>query len=634
MSSRHQDNHRQLSADEVDILKSQGCSAEDWNNIFVRPDTDIRRIRQVHFIGRVRIGNMNGLVSVSGLGDVRPQIMHCTIADTQIGDDNYISDVSLLSGYVLGDKVVLVSCGRIIAADDMRTRYNYGIGVRVAVVNEAGGREVAMSTHLSSNIAYIVAMHAYRPHLRQEYERLVDAEAAEATATPATMGRRVSVYNTATIDHVRIGAYTTIEGATLLRNGTILSVKHQSTYIGSSVSATDFIAAEGAKIDGGAQISRSFIGQCSHIGGGFFAEDLLAFACCQLLCGEAISVFAGPYTVSHHKTTLLIAGAYSFFNGGSATNASNHHYRLGPSHQVIFERGVKTGSGSYLLEPAHIGAFSLVVGHHKTNPDTTLYPFSVIAERDGESHLLIAQNLRTVGIFRDSRKWQKRDLRTLSKRDCITFDVLNPITVGQMIKAVRHIEEDLETQKAEIIVDAGIRIRRALLPRAVKAYTSAIDFYLGKAYLNDKGMSDGIQCDWIDCGGLIAPRPEVEAIEQKLSGGKYSSVEEIGRDFQEIHIHSWETARLWAVGAARSRYAYTNSTDDMPDATQRVAEASRDLKESLLADASREWNARLRTGYGIDGSEEDARIDYQMIHGKMEDNVDIIDLQKHYDEQK
>ena len=34
--------------------------------------------------------------------------------------------------------------------------------------------------------------------------------------------------------------------------------------------------------------------------------------------------FAGPYTVSHHKSSLPIAGMFSFFNAGGGANQSNH----------------------------------------------------------------------------------------------------------------------------------------------------------------------------------------------------------------------------------------------------------------------------------------------------------------------
>ena len=42
----------------------------------------------------------------------------------------------------------------------------------------------------------------------------------------------------------------------------------------------------------------------------------------------------GPYTVSHHKSSLLIAGMFSFFNAGSGSNQSNHLFKSGAVHQA------------------------------------------------------------------------------------------------------------------------------------------------------------------------------------------------------------------------------------------------------------------------------------------------------------
>lgn len=82
-----------------------------------------------------------------------------------------------------------------------------------------------------------------------------------------------------------------------------------------------------------------------------------------------------------HKSSLLIAGMFSFLNAGSGSNQSNHLYKLGPIHQGIVERGSKTTSDSYILWPAKIGAFSLIMGRHVNHPDTSDLPFSYLIEK-------------------------------------------------------------------------------------------------------------------------------------------------------------------------------------------------------------------------------------------------------------
>lgn len=620
------EDYRQLTEAEISTLRGQGCMAEDWNSIFVRGSFAPERIVGVSFIGTVRLGDMNGTVSQKskGLGAARSAIIRSTLKDVTLGDWYYIQDVSLLSGYRIGGRFVCVGCGQIIGGEGP-----FGIGERVSVVNEGGGREVAMSAHLTSNIAYMVACHRYVSGLVDGYEDLVRREAGGLSAE---IDKDVHIYGTRNIESVRIGRRAVIDGASSLRHGTILSAEGQATEVGADVDASHFVMAEGAKAYGGAKLRHCFIGQCATVGEGFFGENVMAFANSQLLCGEGVSVMAGPYTVSHHKSSLLIAESVSFYNAGSATNASNHHYRLGPIQQAVMERGCKTGSGSYILEPAHIGAFTMVVGHHKTHPDTSMFPFSVLAERDGESHLIVAQNLRTIGLFRDGIKWKRRDSRTLLKGDAVTYDVLNPLTVGRMMSAVRKIEGEWAEARSEYLLEGGLRIRRALLPRGAKAYRNAIDLYLAKAYAHDKGASEGYESDWADVGGLVAPVSEVREIERKIADGEFGTVKELAESISSMAERAKELSIRWAVGQARAWYGYSDKDEDVKDAVQLLAEACHEMKEALMVDASREWGPKLKTGYGLDGDDDDKANDFKALRGEMDENADVRECARYFDE--
>lgn len=622
-----ENDYRQLSPAEVEQLKQQGCMADDWAAVWVRGLFRPERIQGVSFLGTVHLGDMSGSVHATSashdMGQLPSTIIRATLRNVDIADWFYIQDVALIDGYEVGGRFVAVNCGRIVAGEG-----SFGIGSRVSVVNEGGGREVALSASLTSNIAYIVAMHRYIPGLVEGYERLVRAE---AEALKPQIAKDVHIFSTRLVENVRIGRRAIIDGASALRHGTILSHPDQPTTVGSDVDADYFVFAEGALVDSAAKIRNSFVGQCVTVAQGFNAQDTLAFANSQLLCGEAVAVLAGPFTVSHHKSSLLIAGAYSFFNAGSSTNGSNHQYRLGPIEQAVFDRGVKTGSGSYLLYPAHIGPFTMVVGHHKTNPDTSAYPFSVLAEKEGESHLIVAQNLRTMGLFRDWRKWRSRDKRTL-KSDQISYDILNPITVRQMMDAVRRIEGQMVESKSTHLIEGGLRIKRALLPRAAVAYRQAIDLYLAKAYAHDAGQSESLHCDWADVGGLVAPIDEVRTIESRIVAEAYNSVEQIAADFAALADKVPTLATRWAVGQARLWYSYNDSEDDFKDAIQRLAEACHNIKEATLADATREWAAKMKVSYGADAELHDPDADFAAIRGEFDSHPDVRDLHKYYDE--
>ena len=125
----------------------------------------------------------------------------------------------------------------------------------------------------------------------------------------------------------------------------------------------------------------------------------LGFFVFQQLPGRergGVRYFSGPYTVTHHKSTLLLAGMFSFINAGSASNQSNHMFKLGPIHQGTLERGAKTTFDSYILLPARVGAFFLVIGRHVNHSYTSkmcirdsIYPAYV---RNADGSIMVDNN--------------------------------------------------------------------------------------------------------------------------------------------------------------------------------------------------------------------------------------------------
>lgn len=616
---------RPLTLEEIVALEQGGSSSPDWSLVEVSESFEARWVRGCRFEGRVSLGSLGGELDVPGLGPMRSELLRSTLRDVTLGAQALIVDATLVQGYNIGHHFALVGC-RLLSASSEAT---YGLGTAVRAVCEAGGREVRLSRHLTSNVAYIVAMHGYREGLREAYDALIEAEVAQAQERGAVIGNEVTIVGCGVLRDVCLDDGACLEGVSSLRNGTVCSAAAQPTYIGANVTAENFVLAEGARLDTGASLHNAFVGENCRVADGFLCDNCLVFCHSELVAGEGVSAFCGPFTVSHHRGSLLIAGLYSFYNAGSATNASNHQYRLGPTQQGIYQRGVKTGSGAYLLLPANIGAFSLVVGHHKVNPDIGEFPFSVLQERGGESHLVPAQLVRSIGLWRDSQKWKRRDQR-LAQRDAVTYDVLSPLTVADMTRAIERINNELLPREGEYIIECGLRLRRGLLTRAVREYQLALDVYLGKAYLRQGGQGEGLECHWVDCGGLVCPDFEVARIEERLVRGGYDSVLQMADDFRGILLRVREQTLDWCVAAARAYYGYSDTEDDLKDATQRLAEASAELREGNLADAAREWAPHMRVGYGLDDpTGPDA--DFRRLHGQPDDNPDVREMMQYYD---
>jgi hypothetical protein len=340
--------------------------------------------------------------------------------------------VGLLQNYEIEKDVHIENISSLITVGET----SFGNGVKIHVLNEGGGRELMIYDTLSSQIAYMMVCYRYEKSLIVALEEMIMRYSSLKKSTMGIVGQGSLISNSQTIKNVAIGPYSVIDNSTLLEEGTILSNREAPVLIGEGVIAKYFIVQSGSRIGEGALISHCFIGQAVEIGKHFSGDNSVFFANSEAYHSEACSIFAGPYTVTHHRSTLLIAGMFSFYNAGSGSNQSNHMYKLGPLHQGIVERGAKTGSYSYMIWPSYVSAYSVIIGKHQTNFDISEFPFSYLTEEDGKSLLSPAMNLFTVGTKRDSQKWPIRDRRKDPRKyDLINFELFNPYIVSRVLKA-------------------------------------------------------------------------------------------------------------------------------------------------------------------------------------------------------
>ncbi len=354
-----------LSESQIVQLASQGCTAANWGEVTIAAGCDLTRIVRSKFFGTVRIGDTGGSHVVDGV-ELPSGIYDAALANCDVGDHVRISRIgSVVSNYVIDHDVLIEDIAALVADRNAM----YGNGVELETINEGGGRGVKIINDLTSQTAYLQGMLRHNKAFTEKLQMLIDAKVNDSRQEQGGVAQGARIVHCGTIRNVNIGPKAFVHGAQLLENGTIISCPEHPAEIGEGVQAKSFIISEGARVESGAVLDKVFVGQAVKMGKQFSAENSLFFANCEAFHGEAVSVFAGPYTVTHHKSTLLIAGLFSFYNAGSGTNQSNHMYKLGPVHQGVLERGCKTGSFSYLLLEAHIGAFSAVIGKHYANLD-------------------------------------------------------------------------------------------------------------------------------------------------------------------------------------------------------------------------------------------------------------------------
>lgn len=639
---------RCLSAEEVSQLTSQGCFCTDWSRVEVAQGFLPERVRDVHFSGDVKLGKFDQDVLFFGGVSKPAGICRAAIHNCMVGDNVHIGHTrSTIANYIIEDNVVIDNIDLLA----VEAECTFGNGKSVPVVNEAGGREIPIYDHLSAHTGYILAFYRHRPATIERLKAMIRDYTASVTSSTGRIGRGARITNCGILKNVTIGPAAVIEGVNRLENGSVNSSIEDPVYIGPGVYAEDFIVSSGARITDGTIIYDCFVGQGTVLAKEYSAEHSVFFANCGGFHGEACSIFAGPYTVTHHKSTLLIAGLFSFVNAGSGTNQSNHHYKLGPVHQGVVERGCKTGSDSYMLWPAKVGAFTVVMGRHYHNSDTSDLPFSYLIEHEDQSVLAPGVNLRSVGTVRDARKWPQRDRRKDSKMlDHINFKLLSPFTIQKMINGRDLLRRLKETSgpTSDYFTYHSVKIPNAALERGITLYQTGIDKYLGNCLLkrlegealrslNELRAALRPETDvgpgtWIDLGGMFAPAQAIEQLLDDIEGGRVGTLDELESRFASMHesypIYEW----AWAADVITRQIGKAVdelTVEDVVNLTNRWRAAVLDLDRQLYADAKKEFAPTAQIGFGVDGDVHARLKDFEAVRGSFEADDFVAEIEKH-----
>ncbi|MCD7900651.1 MAG: DUF4954 family protein [Bacteroides sp.] len=643
--------YRKLTEGEILQLKSQSCMAEDWDKVQVDEKFSTEYVHHTRFSGEVWLGLFLSEFTLAGGIKKHSGLRHVTLHNVKLGDNCCIENIqNYIANYEIGDNTFIENVD-IILVDGVS---KFGNGVEVSVLNETGGREVLLSDKLCAHQAYIQALYRHRPELISRLREITDYYSNKYASSTGIIGSHVMIVNTGSIKNVKIGNYCQIEGTCRLENGTINSNEYAPVHIGYSVICEDFIISSGSRVEDGTVLNRCFVGQACQLGHSYSASDSLFFSNCQGENGEACAIFAGPFTVTHHKSTLLIAGMFSFMNAGSGSNQSNHMYKLGPIHQGTMERGAKTTSDSYILWPARVGAFSLVMGRHVNHADTSDLPFSYLIEQANTTYLVPGVNLRSVGTIRDAQKWPKRDKRTdPNKLDFINYNLLSPYTIQKMFKG-RIILKNLRRvsgETSEIYSYQSARIKNSSLNRGIKFYETGIHKFLGNSIIkrleginfeSNEDIRKRLKPDteigigeWVDISGLIAPKSEIDKLMCGVESGEINRLRCINESFEKMHTHYYTYEWTWAYHKIQEFYGLNPdeiTAQDIINIVNAWKEAVIGLDRLVYEDARKEFSLSSMTGFGADGSRDEMKQDFEQVRGDFESNPFVTAVLTHIEE--
>lgn len=589
---------RQLTDEEIRVLEDRNCWAEDWTNVHVSDDFKPNYMHRVMLYGEISIGDFDKNIEVSRGFLKHSGINNATLRNVSIGDNCLIENIGgFINNYTIGDDCYISN----VSAMETTDGATYGEGNLISVLNEVGDGNVILFSDLNSQFAAFMAKHFGDKPLKDAIRRLINEEIARKRHDQAYIGNHVKIVNTKEITNTVVYDDCEINGAARLSDCTILSSPASSVYIGTGVICENSIISEGSSIINSVKIQDCFVGEACQISNGFTASSSVFFANSYMSNGEACAAFCGPFTASHHKSSLLIGGQFSFYNAGSATNFSNHAYKMGPMHYGILERGTKTASGAYVLMPAYIGTFSVCFGKLMYHPDTRNLPFSYLIAYGDTMYLSPGRNITTVGLYRDIRKWPKRDVRPVgSQKSIVNFDWLSPFSVGEIVKGKQILEKLLDASGENVTTYTyhNYVINASSLNKGIKYYDIALRIYMGavlKRVIKKCGTVEPPTTTaglgkWNDLSGLLLPESEEMRLIDDIKSGEIETIQEVTDRFKEINCNYREYQWAWTYQMILDYYHLSEITDaDIERIREDYVRARRAWIAEIRKDAEKEY---------------------------------------------
>lgn len=594
--------YRQLDEKEIRQLEDNNCWAEDWQRVMVADDFNPNAVKNVTFYGDVKLGSFNKSIEVSKTFMRRTGVYNATLRNVTIGNNSLVENVgNYINNYVIGSDCYISN----ICTMETTEGATYGEGNIISVLNEVGEGNVVSYHGLTSQIAALMVRHAGNNAFRTAIRRLVAEYIQRTTPDTGTIGNGVKIVNTKEVTNTVVYNDCEINGAARISDCTIMSSPEASVFIGTGVICENSIIAHGSSIINSVKMQDCFVGEACKLSNGFTAAQSVFFANSYMSNGEACAAFCGPFSSSHHKSSLIIGGMFSFYNAGSATNFSNHAYKMGPIHYGTLERGAKTASGAYLLMPAHIGTFSVCFGKLMYHPDTRSLPFSYLIAYGDIMYLVPGRNLTTVGLYRDIRKWPKRDMRSKqSRKSIVNFDWLSPFSVGEIIQG-KKILERLREASGDNVSTYNYHeyvIKTSSLRKGIKYYDIALRIFMG-AVLKRHALVPPISTvgtgKWNDLSGLLLPDSEEQQLVNDIADGTIESMDDIVDRLNAINDNYNEYRWAWAY---RMILDYYGLSEIKPQDAERI--------HTDYITARRAWITEIK---------KDAEKEYQL--GDVEDSV-------------
>ncbi len=451
-------NKRHLTAKEVyTLIQNRNTSSDsDWQNIYVSNvpgEFCAEQIIQSEFLGYVVLGAIRPAVLKYHDLELKTGIYRSVLNNVVTGDDCVLHNVSYISNYRLGSRVMLfniqeMSCtnhskfgeGLLKGSEGEENRIWIGVG------NENGERGILPFKDMITADAYLWSRYREDKALMSRFVELTEYGNDRSKPTYGIVESDVVIKNCTLLKDVWIGSNAYIKGAFKLKNITVLSSEEEPSQIGEGVEMVNGIMGYGSHVFYQAVAVRFVIGRNCHLKYGARLLNSVLGDNSTVSCCELLNNLIFPFHEQHHNSSFLIAATIQGQSNiaSAATIGSNHNSRS-PDGEMIAGRGFWPGLCSDFKYDSKFASFVLVAKGSYQNELNITYPFSLLApsnEGDCSVHIIpcywFLYNM--YAIVRNKYKFLARDKRVVKVQN-IETNPLAPDTIQEVKTAVGRLIE-------------------------------------------------------------------------------------------------------------------------------------------------------------------------------------------------
>ncbi len=448
---------RKLTAKEVyTLIQNRNISSDpDWNNVFVsdkKGEFDASLIIQSEFNGLVVLGALRPAVLKYHDLELNTGIYRSVLSNVEIGDDCVVHNVSYLSNYHIGNRVILFNIQEMSCTK--HSKFGEGIlkdgepesnRIWIGVGNENDNRGVLAFTDLIPADAYLWSRYREDSALMKRFLEMTEFGNDRKNNTFGIVEDDVVIKNCTLLKDAKICSFAYIKGAYKLKNITVLSSEQEPSQIGEGVEMVNGIMGYGSRVFYQAVAVRFVLGRnCQLKYGARLLNSILGdnstVSCCELLNNLIF-----PFHEQHHNSSFLIASTVMGQSNiaSAATIGSNHNSRS-PDGEMVAGRGFWPGLSSDFKYDSCFASFVLVAKGSYQNELNITYPFSLVATgKENEAiHIIPAYwfMYNMFAIIRNKYKFASRDKRIV-KVQHIETNPLAPDTIQEVVIATKRLIE-------------------------------------------------------------------------------------------------------------------------------------------------------------------------------------------------